>query len=161
MRGLSFIVLALIAMLLVGGVVLVIHPPSWLPQASAILSGVSSHASSDQGADRKAPAPEPPPAPKRHMRTKDLPPSKAEEASIPAPPMQPRSLYHFPLASEIATGSTRADILSTYGPPEATITGADLGRLQERLIYVEKPTRRKTSISILNGKVVAAQTYTE
>jgi len=160
MRGLSFIVLALIAMLLVGAVILVIHPPSWLPQASAILSGVSSHASSDQGADRKAPAPEPPPV-RRHAKPEAVPPAETHEASIPAPSVHTNPTYRFPLAPEIVTGSTRADILSAYGPPEATITGADLGRLQERLVYIEKSTRRKTLISILNGKVVAAQTYTE
>jgi len=147
-------------MLLVGTVILVIHPPSWLPKASAILAGVSSHASSEQGADRKASAPEPPPA-KHHARSKALPPVETHEASIPAPPVHTSSIYRFPLAPEIVTGSTRADILNTFGPPEATITGADLGHLQERLVYVEKSTRRKTLISILNGKVVAAQTYTE
>jgi len=129
-------------------------------QASAILAGVSSHASSDQSADRKAPAPQPPPA-KRHARSQALPPAETHDESIPAPSVHTSSIYRFPLAPEIVAGSTRADILNTFGPPAATITGADLGRLQERLVYIEKSTRRKTLISILNGRVVAAQTYTE
>jgi len=56
---------------------------------------------------------------------------------------------------------TRSAVLANFGPPDATVTGADVGQLRERLIYLDAPTRRKTSILLVDGKVIGAETYNQ
>jgi hypothetical protein len=69
-------------------------------------------------------------------------------------------LYRFPTRGEITIGAAKADILVTFGPPQVSVAGADRGQLQERMIYTEKSTGKKTTIAVINGKVTSADTVT-
>lgn len=57
------------------------------------------------------------------------------------------------------TGVLKSEVVTTFGAPDATVVGADR-QLQERLVYVDATTGRKTMIFIVDGKVTGAETYT-
>jgi len=65
------------------------------------------------------------------------------------------------LAQEIQSGTARSALVALFGPPQATVAGADLGQLQERLIYLDPPTKRRTLISLVNGSVTFAETLAQ
>ena len=68
-------------------------------------------------------------------------------------------VYRFPTRGEITIGATKADTLAIFGPPQASVAGADRGQLQERMIYTEKSTGKNTIIAVINGKVTSADTF--
>ena len=67
----------------------------------------------------------------------------------------------FPLAQEVIQGMKKSAVLASFGPPEATVTGADVGKLFERLLYRDASTRRTTLIFFVDGNVIRAETYTQ
>ena len=83
----------------------------------------------------------------------------ASEVRSPEPPGTASANYRFPTRADIRVGTSKPDILANFGPPQATVTGADRGQLQERLIYTEPSTGRKTAIAVVNGKVASAETF--
>ena len=66
----------------------------------------------------------------------------------------------FPLAQEIIKGMTKSAVLASFAAPAATVTGADVGQLLERLIYLDASSKRTTSIYFVDGKVIRAETFT-
>jgi hypothetical protein len=95
------------------------------------------------------------------LPTPVAPSDTLEQSQVPSPePSGGASLiYRFPTRADIPVGTTKPDILATFGPPQATVTGADRGQLQERLIYTEPKTGRKTAIAVTDGKVTRAETF--
>ena len=67
----------------------------------------------------------------------------------------------FPLAQEIIKGTTKSAVLASFATPAATVSGADVGQLLERLIYLDASSKRTTSIYFVDGKVIRAETYTQ
>jgi len=61
------------------------------------------------------------------------------------------------MAQDIPNGMAKSSIMATFGPPEATVSGAD-GQLRERLVYVDKKTGRKTFVFLANGNVSSVET---
>jgi hypothetical protein len=160
MRGMSIVVLVLITVIVVGVGLLVLNPSS-LPRASAILSRIAASTRSPSSAIQAQPAPKPPEIAKHGTLPKDLRRTESPETAVSMRSASAASPSPFPLGQDIVNGTPKAEILERFGVPQATITGADLGRLQERLVYVDKSSRRKTLIFLLNERVVAAQTYVE
>lgn len=164
MRGVIYLLLILAAVMVVGVIWLGIYPQSWLPQVSTALSSISS--------PKSAPAsPYGKPKPfdgKSHAYSRDGRPIPEGPRSAIEPPSTPVSAstpetrhYRFPLAQEIQSGTARSALLAMFGPPQATVAGADLGQFQERLIYLDPPTKRRTLISLVNGSVTFAETFTQ
>ena len=70
-----------------------------------------------------------------------------------------RQAYVFPRDEAVAIETPKSDILAAFGPAQATVTGADLGQLHERMVYVNRSTGEETVILFLNGKVRTIRTY--
>jgi hypothetical protein len=166
MRGVIYLLLILAAVIVVGVIWLGIHPQSWLPQVSSALSAIGP-------SPKSAPAnPSGKPKPfdeKSRAHSRDgrpipegprsaIEPASTTPASAPAPEIRH---YRFPLAQEIQSGTARSALVALFGPPQATVAGADLGQLQERLIYLDPPTKRRTLISLVNGSVTFAETLAQ
>ncbi len=104
-------------------------------------------------------------APSRKVRlaSLDFPPGRSGglEESMAVTVTLTDTPRHFPLAQEIIKGMTKSAVLASFGPPEATVTGADLGQLRERLLYLDALTTRKTLIFFVDGDVIRAETYTQ
>ena len=77
---------------------------------------------------------------------------------IALPPTVPA---RFPMAQEIIKGMTKSSVLASFTTPAATVTGADVAQLLERLIYLDESSKRTTSIYFVDGKVIRAETYTQ
>lgn len=155
MHRMFYPVLFLIVVLLVGVVWLISHPGSWWSQVSATVASVtgrSPHAKSEPPTSPEKPNPfgKKKPGPPRQSGSK---PELVESAAMEPSPAPAEKHYPFPVAQDILTGTARLAILARFGPPGATVTGADVGQLRERFIYVEKPTGRKTVVFFLNGAV--------
>jgi hypothetical protein len=156
--------LALIAVLLVGLGLMALHPAQLPPWASAISSAITLRSEPARAADPSHPShppPKPPESMKRRAAVKEVPRTENPGTGLSARTAPERSPFPFPLAQQIVTGTPKADLLKSFGPAEATVTGADLGRLHERLVYIDKLSGRRTLIFLLNGRAVAAQTYVE
>ena len=162
MRGLFNAVVALIVMLL-AGIGLLLFRPSWWPQESASFFQAKAKSESAVPAERASPftPPEPRDGTKRPTPTNEPVRREDPETGPPPRPTSAQTSSHFPLESEIVAGTPESVVQATFGPPEAIVSGSDLGRLQERLVYMDKSTGKKTLIFLLDGKVVGAQTYTE
>ena len=155
MRGLFFSVLALIAVLLIA-LGMMVFRPSWWNQATASLSRFGAAPTSTVSTDRAA---------RLRNRSPDQIPStirtsesshqtvgrKACRPRFPCPPsgrpMSFRETRRLPLRLLSRTFS------AAFGPAQATVTGADLGQLHERMVYVNRSTGEETVILFLNGKV--------
>lgn len=161
MRGLFNYVVVLIAAIVIGVGFLILRPQSWWPRAptfSAIIGKERGNVES-----RTSPFAKPKPV-EKSQTARPQPRSSASEGSvtvtvIPLPPTDtPR---RFPLAQEIIKGMKKSAVLASFGPPEATVTGADVGQLLERLLYLDASTRRATLILFVDGNVIRAETYTQ
>ena len=162
MRNLFYPVVFLIAAIVIGVGAVILRPQSWWPSAAATLSAITGKA---LGKTESRPSPFAKPNPVEKSRTA-LPPSHsiAQEGSVTVTAIVLPSTYtppRFPLAREISKGMTKSAVLASFGPPEATVTGADVGQLLERLLYLEASTRRTTLIFFADGSVTRAETYTQ
>ena len=159
MRRIIFPVILLIASIMIGVTLLVIRPQSmWAPVVAA-LTGKSN----EKTASRPSPLAEKKTVEKSRPAR---PGPRSDESSeavtvnvLPSPPANtPR---RFPLAQDIVKGMTKAAVLADFATPTATIAGADVGQLLERLVYVEPSIRKTTFIYFADGKVIRAETYTQ
>jgi hypothetical protein len=160
MRGLIYPVVFLIAAIMIAVSFLILRPQSlWAPAVatfSAIAGKVHGRAESHPSPFSK------PKAVEKSRAARQLPPSIASEGSvtvtvIPLPPIAPR---RFPLAQEISKGMAKSAVLASFGAPTATVTGADVGELLERLLYLDESTMRTTLIYFVDGRVIRSETYT-
>lgn len=146
---------------------MVISPPTWLPQVASTISSMVSPSSAGKTETPSEPKNKPSPTKKeatsRPQERRAAPeataaPSTAMTAATPRAVQAPR---RFPSATEIRrmTGAARSEIVTAFGSPDATVVGADR-QLQERLVYVDAATGRKTMIFIVDGRVTGAETYT-
>ena len=54
---------------------------------------------------------------------------------------------------------TKAAVLANFAAPAATVTGADVGKLLERLLYLAS-TGTTTTMYFIDGRVSRAETFT-
>jgi len=161
MRRVIYPVLTLVIVLLVATGLFVFRQ-SWLPEVTARIGGTAA-TDSRGGADRTSPFVK---AAKdnavKHSTAVDRPmPQQEPVVSEPAGQPATQVSYPFPEASEVLAGTQKTAILATFGPPEVMVTGADFGRLNQKFVYRDKSTGRKTIISVVNGNVASAQTYAQ
>ena len=160
MRRITYPVLTLV-LVLSACTGLLIFRQSWWPEVSARVSDVVGRSGPKDSANRISPFAEP---------KKDVASKPVAVAARPGPPREPgitpptsqtqaEVTYPFPDASEISSGDSKSSILAVFGPAEVMVTGADLGQLNERLVYRDKLTGKRTVISTVNGRVSGAQTY--
>jgi hypothetical protein len=152
MQRMFFVVLLFIAVLGTCTVVLLFQPSLW-PEVATRIGAATSEA--PRSADRASPFSKPEPKHRAAKQRAILKPPDSDEE--PAPPEPVR--YPFPTGTDITVGASKQDVLAAFGSPEIAVTGADFGRLQERLIYIERLTGKKTFISVVNGTVAGAETY--
>jgi hypothetical protein len=153
MRQVMYPVLALL-LALAGCVGVLLFRQTLWPDVSAKI-GVGTVVSNTKLTDKKSPL-------GSASRTATGRPARHEASEIELPAAKPTSRhmnYPFPVSEEVKVGLSKSAVVATFGPPEATATGADHGRLQERLVYVDKSTGQKTIIAAVDGKVVGAQTF--
>jgi hypothetical protein len=163
MRGLVYPVVFLIAAILIGVGFLILRPQSLWAPAVASLSAIAEKLHGQSGSH---PRPSPfstPKAVEKSQAARALPRSSASEGSVTVtvialPPIAPP---RFPLAQEIIKGMTKSSVLASFTTPAATVTGADVAHLLERLIYLDESSKRTTSIYFVDGKVIRAETYTQ
>jgi hypothetical protein len=145
-----------LTVVLVGGIIwLISTPPAWWSQVSATLASVTGRSPTA----KSAPPSTSPEKPNPLGRKKASHPGQSDwrveilesnpSASAPAATERPP----FPAAQDVQPGTARSVILKTFVPPGATVTGADVGQLRERFIYIDKTTGRKTVIFLTNGFV--------
>jgi hypothetical protein len=158
-RGLFNYVVVLIAAIAIGGGLLILRPQFWL-QRAAIFSAITGKAPGNVGS-RTSPFAKPKPVAK--SQTAGPPPrSSASEGSVTVTLLPPTETpRRFPLAQEIIQGMKKSAVLASFGRPEATVAGADGGRLFERFLYIDASTRRTTLIFLVNGDAIRAETYTQ
>jgi hypothetical protein len=77
---------------------------------------------------------------------------------ISLPPTVPA---RFPVAQDISKGMTKSSVLASFATPAATVTGADVAQLLERLVYLDPSSKRTTAIYFVDGKVFRAETHTQ
>jgi hypothetical protein len=159
MRRIFFLVLALVVALLGCTVVLLFRPSLW-PEAAARIGATTAEA--PRAAERRSPFTTPDAkqvGPKRPLLLSAFEsrrePEPAAFRSATSEPVK----YPFPMGTEINVGTLKSEVLASFGPPDILVTGADLGRLHERIIYVDRSTHKKTVIAVVNGKVATAETY--
>jgi len=159
MHRLFAIILAFI-LLLVACIGLLLYRPSLWPAAAARIGVVPSEA--PPATDRESPFSMPLHKETTNARPRSLPtPDTAQAtASIQNQGATLVSLpYRFPTRAEITIGAAKADIVAAFGPAAVSVTGADRGQLQERMIYTERSTAKKTIIAIVNGRVTNVETF--
>jgi hypothetical protein len=157
MRRIVFPVVFLIASIMIGVAMLVLRPQAiWAPMVAAITGKAREKTGSTTSPFAKTKAGEKN-RPAHSGPRSDESPGTVTVTVIPGPP--PDRPRRFPLGHEIAKGMTKADVLASFGTPTATVAGADVGQLLERLVYSDPPTRRTTSIYLADGKVIRAETY--
>jgi hypothetical protein len=158
MRRIFLFTLALIAVLVACTGLLLLRPSLWREAAARI--GVAPVATPSPG-ERDSPFATPPPTAPSKVPTKlaASPSSDEREPATPqsAPPAPVK--YLFPIATAINVGTSKSDVIAAFGLPAATVTGADVGRLNERIIYLDRAAQKKTVITIVNGKVASSATY--
>jgi hypothetical protein len=155
-------VLVLTLVLVAGIVWLVLRPPVWWSQISAVVSSVTGtgRSSNKKVAPSLPSSDKPNPAGRKKPDQPGQPDPRTGvvETSPMAPSPTPMEIrYPFPTAQDIVAGTARLAILARFGPPGATVTGADVGQLRERFIYIDKATGRKTVIFLVNGAVTAVE----
>ncbi len=165
MRALIYLVLFLTVVLVVGVLWLGVHPQTWGTTVTAALNSMTM-----TGGKKPAPGGNP------FLKEKEEADAKArvrahtagsavrevaEVETAAAPVIAPAIRYRFPEAQEIPNGTARGALVARFGQPEATVTGADLGQLRERFLYVDPPTRRRTLIILINGNVTSAETFAQ
>ena len=157
MRRIFLFTLALIAVLVACTGLLLLRPSLWREAAARI--GVAPVATPSPG-ERDSPFATPPPTDPPKSPTKMVAsPSSDEREPATAQEATPAVKYPFPIATTINVGTSKSRVVAAFGPPAATVTGADVGRLNERIIYLDRATHKKTVVTIVNGKVASAATY--
>jgi hypothetical protein len=149
-----------LTVVLVGGIVwLIARPPSWWSQVSATFSSITARSPNAKSAPRPSPTEKPNPLGRKKASPAGQSDWKAEVVdSMPtASAPTPTDRYSFPVPQDILLGTVRSVILTRFGPPGATVTGADVGQLRERFIYIDKATGRKTVIFLINGAVTSVE----
>jgi len=160
-RGLFYPVVLLIAAIVIAVGFLILRPPYWWPRA-ATFSAITGKAPGN-AESRTSPLAKPKPV-EKSQTARPQPRSSASEGSVAVtvtllPPTDtPR---RFPLAQEVIQGMKKSAVLASFGRPEATVTGADVGKLFERLLYLDASTRRTTLIFFVDGNAIRAETYTQ
>jgi hypothetical protein len=162
MRRLVYPVVFLIAAILIGVGFLILRPQSLWEPAVASLSAIAGKLHGQSGSH---PHPSPFSSPKaieKSRTARPLPRSSASDGSVTVTVIAlPIAPPRFPLAQEILKGMTKSSVLSSFATPAATVTGADVAQLLERLIYLDESSKRTTSIHFADGKVIRAETYTQ
>jgi len=160
MRGIFFPMVLLIACIALGAGFLILRPQAlWGPAAAAFAAITGTTAKTE------TPTPAEPPKPVekvRRVRTGVRPADSTDEdreVTVKIIALPPTAPLPFPLAQEVARGMTRSAVLAGFTAPTATIAGADIGHLQERLVYVDPPSGRATWIYLVDGKVSRAETF--
>ena len=157
MRRIIYPVVVLIAAIMVGTALLILRPESlWVPAVEAIT-----------GKSRAKPEARPSPLANAKAVAKSRPvhpqpgPDESEGSvtvNVIPLPVTEKPPRRFPLAQDVVKGMTKSAVLASYDAPEATVTGADVGHLMERLIYLDSSSRRRTLIYFVDGKVTRAET---
>jgi hypothetical protein len=160
MRGIFFSVLALIVVLLTALGIMIFRPSMW-KQAAAQFSALAGKSEPAVSPDKASPftKEEPREDTSRHFTSRIIVPTDDSTVLPTAQSAIAQPSYRFPRDAEIIVGSGKSELLTTFGPPQATITGAELGQLHERLVYLDHVTGEETIIQFLNGKVRNARTY--
>ena len=159
MRRIIYPVVALIAAIIIGVALLTLRPQSlWVPAVAALTGKPHEKTASLLSPFAKAKAVEKNRA--AHPQPRATEPEGSVTVNVIPLPLTdtPR---RFPLAQEIVKGMTKSAVLAGFATPSATITGADVGHLLERLIYLDPSTRKTTLIYCADGKVIQAETYTQ
>ena len=159
MRGLVYSVVFLVAAIVIGVGFLILRPQSWWPQAAATFSAITGKVLGNVES-RTSPFAKPKPVEKSRT-ARPQPRSSALDESMAVTITLTDTPRRFPLAQEIIKGMIKSAVLASFGPPEATVTGADLGQLRERLLYLDALTGRATLIFFVDGNVIRAETYTQ
>ena len=165
MRGIFFPMVLFVAVLGALTTLMILQPDPWWSRVAATVSGIVGSSQQTSGWQPNPPVETARPENKHRTARRGLRAGGEGSVTVVAVPMPERTEtpHAFPLAPEVMRdlkGSEKSDVLARFGVPDATVTGADLGQLRERLIYVDPTTRRKTMIVLVNGSVVGAETYT-
>jgi hypothetical protein len=150
MRAVEALMMAL-AVAVLGGGIWAVH--KWVPR-----SGLSIFRPAASETVKDAKAPEPPgakaaPAAQKRpaARTRDITlPLGAIEVDVPA-------RFPFPSPGDIPAGTTRSQVIATYGEPIARVSGVDDGRLIERYYFLNPDRTRITVATLRNGVVASAE----
>jgi hypothetical protein len=159
MRGIFVPLMVLAAALIAALGLLIFKPQSW-SQVTAAVAGVIAPAKPAATAAARTDSTPLEARRKPHARESAAGREGSEAAAAPllAVPATPRP---FPLPGDILPGTARSAVFARFGPPEAAVTGADLGKLRERLIYIDKANGRRTHIFLLNGNVTGTETLAQ
>src|SRR5262249_16766851 len=133
MRRIFFLILALTIVLVVC-TGLLLYRPSICPKAAARIVVNAPVASQSTGQARPFAAPEPNQIGAK-LRTISSTPNfvQSSEPRLSRSSAIVPGKYAFPIGTDINIGLLKADLLRGFGPPEATVTGSDFGRLHERM----------------------------
>lgn len=166
MRALPLLMVALVVALLAAVGLFILRPEQWNPQQwfPRGTSATPSAAAGQPDSAHQAGEPrhrKPPDRRKPDSRVK--PDAIVLESSGPAsvPLIRAEISHRFPRAEQVVRGAAKSVILATFGPPTATVTGSDLGRLQERFVYLDEASGTKTQVFFVNGNVTGADTSKE
>jgi hypothetical protein len=158
MRRIFFFTLSLIAILVACTGILLFRPSLW-PQAAARIGATVAEA--PRAADRDSPFAKAESQAALNRKPVVLAVATAQPEAAPPQTVIPlRAEYPFPTRADISLDTSKPDIVANFGPPQVSVTGADRGQLQERMIYTERTTGKKTVIAVVNGKVTSVETLT-
>ena len=162
MRGIIYPVVALIAAIIVGASLLILRPQSlWVPAIAALTGEAHGKTGSLPSPFGKAKTAEK--SRTTRPQSRSIEPEGSVTVNVIPLPLTvtvtdtPR---RFPLAQEIVKGMTKSAVLASFANPTATVTGADVGHLVERLIYLDSSSMKTTLIYFVDGKVIRAETET-
>src|SRR3954464_10552323 len=150
MRGLIYPVVFLIAAIVIGVGFLILRPQSLWAPAAATLPAITGKAHGKAGS---LPSPFAKPKPVEKSRAhRPQPLSSESEGSVTVTviALPVTDTPHFPLAQKIIKGMTKSAVLASFTAPAATVTGADVGQLLERLVYLDTSSRRTTTIDFID-----------
>ena len=85
-------------------------------------------------------------------------PVPAGETPGAGTPAARRTPHTFPTAADIAIGSERGRLESSFGKPTMRTTVVDKGRLLETFVYLQSDLNTATFVLLRNGHVVSANT---
>ena len=160
MRGLIYSVVFLMAAIVIGVGFLILRPQSLWAPATAALSAITGKA---HGKAESLPSPfakSKPVEKSRAPRPLALSTESEGAVTVTVIALPVTDTPRFPLAQEIIKGMTKSAVLANFAAPAATVTGADVGQLLERLVYLDTSARTTTTIYFIDGKVVRAETLT-
>jgi len=160
MRGLIYPVVFLIAAIVIGVGFLILRPQSLWAPATAALSAITGKAHGKAGS-LPSPFAKSKPVDKSHApRPQPLSSESEGSVTVTVIALPVTDTPRFPLAQEIIKGMTKSAVLASFAAPAATVTGADVGQLLERFVYLDTSTGTTTTIYFIEGKVIRAETFT-